>query len=231
VFRFFNGLCLAVAGLLLSACGNPVPADGSGAGAPDDPTADGPAPTRERGEPVTPPFSVQGDAEGLMLVWFDEEGVHSASRRSEIPSPRRSMVRVKSLSVPPGKRLDPDHVYVADLRQPGPDGSYPVVKHTRAFFDAQVDAARPAPAQQEAEVVIYKASWCGVCRSAAAYLRSRGVDFVEKDVEKDPGAQQEMQRKARAAGKTPRGVPVIDFDGEILLGFDKARLAALIDAR
>ncbi|MGD8858683.1 MAG: glutaredoxin domain-containing protein [Myxococcales bacterium] len=214
--------------LLLAACGNPVPAEDPGAGAPGPASGDAPAATRERGEPVKPPFAVEGDAEGLMLVWFDEQGVHGADRRSQIPPARRAMVRVKSLSVPPDQRLDPEHVYVADLRKPGPDGSYPVVKHSRAFFDAQVDAARPA---QAADVVIYKASWCGVCRSAAAYLRSRGVDFVEKDVEKDPGAQQEMQRKARAAGKTPRGVPVIDFDGEILLGFDKARLAQLIDAR
>jgi hypothetical protein len=38
-----------------------------------------------------------------------------------------------------------------------------------------------------------------------------------------------MMRKAQAKGLSPRGVPVIDFRGEIMLGFDQARLEGLID--
>jgi hypothetical protein len=60
-------------------------------------------------------------------------------------------------------------------------------------------------------------------------MRSRHVDFVEKDVEKDPGASDEMLRKAHEKGLSPRGVPVIDFRGEIMLGFDQGRVQALID--
>jgi glutaredoxin len=73
------------------------------------------------------------------------------------------------------------------------------------------------------------ASWCGACKAAAKYLRSRDVPFVEKDIEKDRAAASEMQAKAQAAGKTPRGVPVIDFRGTILLGFDQQALSTLID--
>jgi glutaredoxin len=134
------------------------------------------------------------------------------------------------LKVAPEDRLDPDLVYVADLRAPGQDGSYAVRTLPREQFDALVDAARPVAALGDGDVTLYMASWCGACKGAAAYMRSRNVDFVEKDIEKDAAANQEMQQKARAAGKTPRGVPVIDFKGEILLGFDKRRLAALIDA-
>jgi glutaredoxin len=83
-------------------------------------------------------------------------------------------------------------------------------------------------ALSDAGVTIYKASWCGVCRSAAAYLRSRNVAFVEKDIEKDAAANSEMQRKAHAAGQNPRGVPVIDFHGHVLMGFDQATLDRLI---
>jgi glutaredoxin len=72
------------------------------------------------------------------------------------------------------------------------------------------------------------ASWCSACRGAAAYLRSRSVPFVEKDIEKDAQANAEMQQKARAAGKSPRGVPVIDFRGQLILGFDQAALDRLI---
>lgn len=180
--------------------------------------------------PIKPPFDVNGELDGLLMVWFDAEGLHTAQKRSEIPEAQRGSVRIDSLNVAPDARLDPEHVYVADLRKPGADGNYPVQKATRSWFDAQVDQAKPQPAATEdASVIVYKASWCGACRSAAAYLRSRHVEFVEKDVEKEPGANEEMLRKAQAKGLRPRGVPVIDFRGEIMLGFDQARLSTLID--
>lgn len=180
--------------------------------------------------PVKPPFEVAGELEGLLLVWFDGEGLHTAQKRSEIPEAQRAAVRIDSLHVAPEARLDPEHVYVADVRSPGKDGSYPVQKASRAWFDAQVDRAKPQPvAVEDASVIVYKASWCGACKSAAAFLRSRHVAFVEKDVEKEPGASEEMLRKAQAKGLRPKGVPVIDFRGEIMLGFDQARLSALIE--
>jgi glutaredoxin len=85
------------------------------------------------------------------------------------------------------------------------------------------------PAEAKAEdVVIYKAAWCGVCKAAAGFLKQKHVPFVEKDIEKDPAAAAEMRRKASAKGLHPTGVPVIDYHGELLLGFDQQRLSQLI---
>jgi len=199
-----------------------------------DTTADGtgPAAAPTQAQAGDPPFAVAGELDGLLLVWFDSEGLHTAQNRSEIPEAQRAVVRIDSLNVAPQDRLDPEQVYFADLRAPGADGSYPVQKAQRGWFDAQVDRMKPAPAVDEATgsgIVMYKASWCGVCRSASAYLKSRHVPFVEKDVEKEPGASEEMMRKAQSKGLRPQGVPVIDFQGEIMLGFDKQRLGVLID--
>ncbi len=222
---------LWIAALASIACGNPTSGEPARAG---DPAA-APGARSEAAEPATPPFAVREELDGLLLVWFDGEGAHSAPRRSDIPEARRNAVRVDSLAVAPDKRLDPEHVYVADVRQPRPDGSYPVYLRTRAWFEAQVEAARGAvkvaePANAGAGgVTVYMASWCGACRSAAAYMRSRNVTFAEKDIEKDAQANAEMLEKARAAGKTPRGVPVIDFRGHIILGFDQQQLDQLID--
>jgi glutaredoxin len=181
-------------------------------------------------EPIKPPFDVRGEGEGLLLVWFDAAGIHTATKRADIPEARRGNVRIDSLRVAPEARLDPDHVYVADLRAAGADGQYPVRKATREWFDGQVDREKPAPPEVKAEeVVIYRTAWCGACKAAAGFLRQKHVAFVEKDVEKDPSAAAEMQRKASAKGLTPRGVPVIDFRGELLLGFDQQRLSQLID--
>lgn len=183
----------------------------------------------QAGEPVTPPFEVKGELDGLLLVWFDQEGQHTAARASEVPEAQREYVRIDSLSVAPDKRLDAEHVYVADLRKPKADGSYAVQKRTRAWLDAHVQSLVPAPAAPSGDVTLYMTSWCGACKAAAAYLRSRDVPFVEKDIERDASAAAEMQQKAQAAGKTPRGVPVIDFRGTLLLGYDQGALATLID--
>lgn len=184
---------------------------------------------KEAGEAVKPPFAVQGELEGLLIVWFDEQGQHTAKTRSEVPEARREFVRIDSLAVPPDQRLDGDHVYVADLRKLGGDGAYPVQKHTRSWLDAHVSSLLPVVAEPSGDVTLYGASWCGACKAAKQYLHSRNVPFVEKDIEKDKAAASEMQAKAQAAGKRPTGVPVIDFRGTILLGFDQQALATLID--
>ena len=73
-------------------------------------------------------------------------------------------------------------------------------------------------------VTIYTASWCGVCKAAKAYMRSNGIAYVEKDVEKDPGARSEAN--AKTGGAT--GVPIIDVNGEIMVGFDKSAFSQMV---
>jgi glutaredoxin 3 len=46
-----------------------------------------------------------------------------------------------------------------------------------------------------------------------------GVKYTDKDVEKDPQAAVEAVEKSGS-----RGVPVIDVDGTVILGFDRPRL-------
>lgn len=197
-----------------------------------------------QGEPVEPPFQVAGDADGLVLTYYDEEGPHTVFNRDDVPEASRARVRVDSLELPPEQR-EPNHVYVADLRNEV-QGRYAVRRYTRDTFDELLDeaagvevppvvAAAPTtpanPANVHADgsdVIIYGASWCGACRSAARYLSQRGVPFEEKDIEREPGARAEMNAKARAAGIRPSGIPVIDFRGNILTGFDQRRIDRLI---
>lgn len=184
------------------------------------------------GEVVTPPFAVRGNAEGLLLVWFDENGPHTATSRLEIPNERRSEVRVQSLDVEAADESDPESVFVADLRSADEDGDYTVRRMSRADFDARIDAfvagARETAAVASSDVIIYGASWCGACREAQAFLSARNIPFVERDVEEDPGAAAEMRARAEAAGLHPTGIPVIDFRGRIILGFDRDALEEAI---
>ena len=58
--------------------------------------------------------------------------------------------------------------------------------------------------------------------------RQEGVAYVAKDIEKDPAAAGELQQKARAKGVATGSVPVIDVRGELMVGFDRARLEKLL---
>ncbi|MCA9580983.1 MAG: glutaredoxin family protein [Myxococcales bacterium] len=215
-----------------------------------------------------PPFSVRGDLTGLFVVWFDADGPHTAASREEIPVAARQYVRVDSLTLPPDQRLDPDHVYVADVRSAQADGTYPVTVMTREALEARMTQLRgpggtrspsdpdsmdpdaispdaldsdlpqgsspsraPSPVDIVAEsVVLYRTSWCGACKAAARFLRGRGVAFVEKDIERDPEARRELQGKLSAAGMRGGGVPVIDFRGTLVQGFDQGALERLMRA-
>ena len=67
-----------------------------------------------------------------------------------------------------------------------------------------------------------------MCDKARSFLAKNNVDYIEKDVEKDPGAAAELQQKAAKAGVRVTGVPVFEVGGQILPGFDQARLLKLL---
>jgi glutaredoxin len=77
-------------------------------------------------------------------------------------------------------------------------------------------------------VTIYGTSWCGACRAARQYLTERKIPFADKDIERDADAAHELAEKAAKMGIPTDRVPVIDVRGRLLLGFDKARIEALL---
>jgi glutaredoxin len=90
-------------------------------------------------------------------------------------------------------------------------------------------ASSPTAASAEAPVVtVYGTSWCGACKAARQYLAKRKVPFADKDIEKDPAAAAELQRKAARLGVPADRVPILDVRGRLLVGFDRARLEALL---
>jgi glutaredoxin-like YruB-family protein len=72
-------------------------------------------------------------------------------------------------------------------------------------------------------VSVYSTPTCTFCTKVKEYLRERQVRFSEIDVSRDQRKAEEMIHKSRQAG-----VPVIDFHGSIIVGFDKNRLDQLI---
>jgi glutaredoxin-like YruB-family protein len=64
------------------------------------------------------------------------------------------------------------------------------------------------------KVIIYTTSFCPYCQAAKEYLTKKGIAYEEKNVEIDLKAQEEMIEKSGQLG-----VPVIDIDGKIIIGF------------
>ncbi len=72
-------------------------------------------------------------------------------------------------------------------------------------------------------ITVYSTSTCPWCTKAKDYLKSKGVDYKEVNVGIDREGAIEMVKKSGQ-----QGVPVIDIDGTIVIGFDQRRIDSLI---
>lgn len=72
-------------------------------------------------------------------------------------------------------------------------------------------------------ITIYSTPTCVYCKMAKAYFVENNIKYEEKDVKVDGAAREEMVKKSGQLG-----VPVIDINGAIVIGFDKQRISELI---
>jgi glutaredoxin-like YruB-family protein len=68
-------------------------------------------------------------------------------------------------------------------------------------------------------VTIYSTTWCAYCHAAKDYFDKLKLAYTDKDIEKDPKAAEESIAKSNQMG-----IPVIDIDGTIIVGFDKLKI-------
>ena len=69
-------------------------------------------------------------------------------------------------------------------------------------------------------VKVYSTPTCPYCLRAKQFLKDNNIEFQDYDVSTDDGKAQEMIDKSGQMG-----VPVIDIDGEIIVGFDKEAIS------
>ncbi|MDD5440267.1 MAG: Uxx-star family glutaredoxin-like (seleno)protein [Candidatus Omnitrophica bacterium] len=69
-------------------------------------------------------------------------------------------------------------------------------------------------------VKIYSTPTCPYCTRAKDYLKKNNISFENIDVSEDQDKAQEM---VKLSGQM--GVPVIDIDGTVIVGFDQERIA------
>jgi glutaredoxin-like YruB-family protein len=68
-------------------------------------------------------------------------------------------------------------------------------------------------------ITIYTTPSCSYCNIAKNYFRENRVPFTEYDVSRDQRRADEMVRKSGQMG-----VPVIDINGRIIVGFNKPEI-------
>lgn len=72
-------------------------------------------------------------------------------------------------------------------------------------------------------VTVYSAVWCAFCHGAKEYLDKLGVKYEDKDVEADRNNAEEAVTKSGQMG-----IPVLDINGDIVIGFDRPRIDAAL---
>ncbi len=73
------------------------------------------------------------------------------------------------------------------------------------------------------KVVIYTTPECAYCKMTKEFFRQNNISYEEKDVSVDDKAREEMVTRSGQLG-----VPVIDIDGRIIVGFDEAAMKELL---
>jgi glutaredoxin len=192
-----------------------------------------------------------------LFTYPEPAGTFATTDKPEsVPTEARGLVRVIDPSEPTKSQSQgaADRVYVTNLNEltekgkasargmsreafetaalaglPGGQSSPYAAQQMRPAPMPAVDAGGAAPLQNGTPVVtIYGTSWCGACRAAREFLTERKIPFADKDVERDPEAARELSAKASKMGIPTDRVPIIDVRGVLLLGFDKARIEALL---
>ena len=72
-------------------------------------------------------------------------------------------------------------------------------------------------------IKLYSSPVCPYCVALESFLRGRGIVFEKIDVSQDERAAQEVVEKT---GQT--GIPVIDINGQFVVGFDRAKIVKLL---
>ncbi|MFX1504395.1 MAG: glutaredoxin domain-containing protein [Promethearchaeota archaeon] len=76
------------------------------------------------------------------------------------------------------------------------------------------------------KIKAYVMASCPYCNMAKEYFQSKGIEFTSVDIEKNRAASVSIFNRARQTGVPIReiGVPIIDINGELILGFDVPKI-------
>jgi len=75
-------------------------------------------------------------------------------------------------------------------------------------------------------VKVYSTPSCPYCVSLKTFLKENEIEFEEIDISQDEKAVEEIIEKTGQLG-----VPVLEVDGEFVVGFDKQKILSLLNIK
>ncbi len=76
------------------------------------------------------------------------------------------------------------------------------------------------------KVRVFISEMCPYCVTLKIFLEKNNIPFEEVDVTKNQAAQKEMIEKSGQMG-----LPVVEIDDEIVVGFDKEKICKLLEIK
>ncbi|MDX1709355.1 MAG: glutaredoxin domain-containing protein [Desulfobacterales bacterium] len=148
-----------------------------------------------------------------IFKWIDENGVTHYS-----DSPTRDIsdaVEIENKTPPSASPASAD-------QSPSPHQATPDTLD-KGFFDFLKDSQEQEVAAKAPTVEIYETDWCGYCKKAKNFFRSRGIKFSTYDIDKNPRAARRMMTMTNR-----RAVPFVVINGKGIQGYsEQAYLQAL----
>lgn len=138
-----------------------------------------------------------------MYQWIAEDGSVTFKDTPPLASKKRSQVKV---------------INDSDFTPAPPIQAMPATHSDR---NSANQSSQPEPAKKErftGTVEIYVTSWCGYCKQAQSYMKSKNITYVAYDIEKDSAAR---QRHKELGGN---GVPLILIGSNKMSGFSAESL-------
>lgn len=127
---------------------------------------------------------------GGIYSWKDSDGnVHFGDRPPVDLQSRQLDVKVNSISTPDN------------------------VKNSAREYVSNLGQRKPATPSRKRKVVMYSASWCGVCKRARKYFKEEKVPFREVDIDATASGRKAYEKYGT------RSVPVIAVGRKHMRGF------------
>ena len=77
-----------------------------------------------------------------------------------------------------------------------------------------------------AKIRIFSTPSCPYCVTLKNFLKEKSFEYEDLNVGTDAQAREEMIQKSQQMG-----VPVVEIDGEIIIGFDKKKIVQLLNIK
>ena len=80
--------------------------------------------------------------------------------------------------------------------------------------------------RKQLKVRVFSTPTCPYCVTLKEYLKENNIKFEDIDVSKDESALDEMMEKSGQMS-----VPVVDINGQFIIGFDKEKISQLLNIK